>query len=442
MDFKIMPIENITFSQKQEKLFEERLSTKLNPKNKLYKLKDMVNWSELEARALQDIQIKQFGRNKKDHRVMLALSMLQAMYNGSDSFTEEELKENVYWQYFCGYEYLQHDLDVSEATIRRFRNTLGEVGYNEILKELLRIGLKVGALKKKDLESVIIDTTVQIKNIKHPHDVYLMETAREKIVDLCKRLGIPLNETYARTFKYKTIKLWKYKEDSKARQRRKIMISLKVRLGRLIRICQRGIEKSKLALSEEDGTILTRAKNIHSQSILKKKDKDIYKKENKIIYSFHAPEVECIGKGKLNKPYEFGNKVGIAVSGRGNFVLGVKSFHGNPYDGHTLDQTVVELRKLSPETSKIFVDLGYTGHNFKEKGKVFTAKTKKTLSNDDKKMQKRRSAIEPIIGHLKNFGRMGRNYLKGVVGDIVNPIISAVGLNLRRITNILKESTA
>jgi IS5 family transposase len=269
-----------------------------------------------------------------------------------------------------------------------------------------------------------------------------METAREKVVDLCKRLGIPLNETYAKTFKYKTIKLWKYKEDSKARQRRKIMISLKVRLGRLIRICQRAIEKSKLELSEEDCTILCRAKNIHAQSILKKKDKDIYKKENKIIYSFHAPEVECIGKGKLNKPYEFGNKVGIAVSGRGNFVLGVKSFHGNPYDGHTLDQTVVELRKLSPETSKIFVDLGYTGHNFKEKGKVFTAKTKKTLSNDDKKMQKRRSAIEPIIGHLKNFGRMGRNYLKGVVGDIVNPLISAVGLNLRRIANILKESTA
>ena len=437
-----MPIENITFSQKQEKLFDERLSIKLNPKNKLYKLRDLVNWSELEARALPNIEIKQFGRNKKDHRVMLALSMLQAMYNGSDSFTEEEIKENIYWQYFCGYEYLQANLDVSEATIRRFRNDLGEEGYNEILKELLRIGLKVGALKKKDLESVIIDTTVQIKNIKHPHDVYLMETAREKVVDLCKRLGIPLNETYAKTFKYKTIKLWKYKEDSKARQRRKIMISLKIRLGRLIRICQRGIEKSKLELSEEDGTILSRAKNIHAQSILKKKDKDIYKQENKIIYSFHAPEVECIGKGKLNKPYEFGNKVGIAVSGRGNFVLGIKSFHGNPYDGHTLDQTVVELRKLSPETSKIFVDLGYTGHNFKEKGKVFTAKTKKTLSNDDKKMQKRRSAIEPIIGHLKNFGRMGRNYLKGVVGDIVNPLISAVGLNLRRITNILKESTA
>jgi IS5 family transposase len=441
MDFKIMPIENITFLQKQGRLLEDRLSTKLNPKNKLYKLKEMVNWSYLEARALSDIQIKQFGRNKKDHRVMLALSMLQAMYNSSDSFTEEELQENAYWQYFCGYEYFQADLEVSEATIRRFRGVLGEAGYNEILKELLRIGLKVGALKKKDLDSVIIDTTVQIKNIKHPHDVYLMETAREKIVDLCKRLGIPLNETYAKIFKYKTIKLWKYKEDSKANQRRKIMISLKVRLGRLLRICQRGIEKLKLVLSEEDGTILFIAKNIHAQSILKKKEKDIYKKENKIIYSFHAPEVECIGKSKLNKPYEFGNKVGIAVSGRGNFVLGIKSFDGNPYDGHTLDQTIRELRKVSPETSKIFVDLGYVGHNFKEKGKVFTAKTKKPLSKNDKKMQKRRSAIEPIIGHLKNFGRMGRNYLTGVIGDTINPLISAVGLNLRRIANILKESS-
>ena len=442
MDYEKMPIEKVTVSQKQTKLFEEKLSIKLNPKNKLYKLREIVDWSELESRALCDVEIKQFGRNRKDHRVMLGLIMLQAMYNGSDAYTEEELKENVYWQYFCGYEYMQSEIEVSEATIRRFRNALGEKGYNEILKELLRIGLKVGALKKKDLDSAIIDTTVQIKNIKHPHDVYLMDTARKKLVELCKRIGVPLNETYAKTFKYKMIKLWKYREDSKAKQRRKIMVSLKTRLGRLIRICRRSIEQSKIELSEENSIILTRAKNIHAQSVLKKKDKDLYKKEHKIIYSFHAPEVECIGKGKLNKPYEFGNKVGIAVSGRSNFILGVKSFHGNPYDGHTLDQTVSEIRRLSPDTSKFFVDLGYAGHNFKEKGKVFTAKTKKVLSKNDKKMQKRRSAIEPIIGHLKNFGRMGRNYLKGIKGDILNPLISAIGLNLRRIANVIKEPTA
>ena len=148
---------------------------------------------------------------------MLALLMLQAMQNGSDSFTEAELAENMYWQYFCGYEYFAKDPEVSEATIRRFRNLIGENGYYETMKELLRIGIKVVALKKKDLESVIVDTTVQIKNIKHPHDAYLMETVRMKIVELCKSLGISLNETYAKAFKKNIIQLWKYSRDSRSR---------------------------------------------------------------------------------------------------------------------------------------------------------------------------------------------------------------------------------
>lgn len=185
---------------------------------------------------------------------------------------------------------------------------------------------------------------------------------------------------------------------------------------------------------------------IHAQSVLKKQEKITYKENNKILYSFHAEEVECIGKGKLHKPYEFGNKVAIAVSGRGNFIVGVKSFHGNPYDGHTLNQTIQEVRKTTkgePDLSfeKIFVDLGYKGNDFSEKSKIYTPKTKKNLSKEDKKMQKRRSAIEPIIGHLKNFGRMGRNYLKGKIGDIINPYISAIGLNLGNISNKLMLGT-
>ncbi len=433
-----MPIENITPSQNQGRLFEERLSKKLNPKNKLYCLRDLINWSELEEKALSHVEIKQFGRNRKDHRVMLALLMLQAMYNGSDSFTESELMENMYWQYFCGYEYLVKDPEMSEASIRRFRNVIGENGYNEIMKELLRIGIKVGALKKKDLESVIVDTTVQIKNIKHPHDAYLMETAREKIVELCKRLEISLNETYAKSFKKNTIQLWKYSRDSKVKKRWKTLKKLKTLLGRLIRVCERGIASAAISLSAVDQDILNRAIKIHAQSVLKKLEKEEYKKENDVLYSFHAPEVECIGKGKLNKPYEFGNKVGIAVSGRGNFIVAIKSFHGNPYDGHTLNQTIESLRKIVDEPlQKVFVDLGYRGSNFSEKSKIYTPYTKKKLSKEDKLMQKRRSAIEPIIGHLKNFCRMGRNYLKGKTGDIINPIISAIGLNLRRIANCL-----
>ena len=288
---------------------------------------------------------------------------------------------------------------------------------------------------------MIIDTTVQIKNVKHPHDAYLMEKARQEIVDLCKELNIPLNETYAKSFKYRTIKLWKYKKDSKVKQRWKLMKSLKTRLGRLIRSFERTVETSNLELSKHNSAILLKVKNIHAQSVLKKKDKDNYKKDNAILYSFHANEVECIGKGKLNKPYEFGNKVAIAVSGRGNFVLGVKSFHGNPYDGHTLAETIEQLEQITEnEVKKVFVDLGYRGSNYKHKGKIYTPYTKKDLSKSDKLMQKRRSAIEPVIGHLKQYGRMGRNYLKGVIGDIINPLISAIGFNLRNIANTITKT--
>jgi len=159
-----------------------------------------------------------------------------------------------------------------------------------------------------------------------------------------------------------------------------------------------------------------------------------------VLYSLHAPEVECIGKGKLHKPYEFGNKVAVMVSGKKNFVLGVKSFHGNPYDGHTLDQSVKIIEaNIGTEVTKIFLDRGYRGSNYKHKSKIYVPGTRKQLSSAERKMQKRRNAIEPIIGHLKNHGRMACNYLRGVIGDILNPLISAVGFNLR---SLAKHVTA
>jgi len=438
MDFVDMPIENVKNSQSQGRFFEDQLSLKLKSTNKLYKLRNLINWDELESTALQNLDVKKLGRSRKSPRVMLGLLMLQAMYNGSDSYTEESLEENAYWQYFCGYEYFEKNCEISEATIRRFRNLIGERGLEEIMKELLRVGIKIGSVKKKDLESVITDSTVQIKNIKHPHDVHLMEKARAKLVKLFKDCKISLNDTYAKSFKYGQTSVWKYSKDSKVKQKTKIMRKLKTLLGRLIRVFERGA--LDIVLSAHQGEILNRVKKIHAQSCLNKREKDKYKESNKVLYSFHAPEVECIGKGKLRKPYEFGNKVSVVISGRNNFVLCAKSFHGNPYDGHILNQTIESLREISKEPLlRVFVDRGYSGNNFSEKGKIYSPNTKKqNLSKDDKKMIKRRSAIEPIIGHLKNFGRMGRNYLKGKIGDIINPISSAIGLNLRQLANHLE----
>ena len=144
-----MPIENITRSQKQGKLFGYKLSEELDRKNKLYQLRELINWSDLETKLSPKINISKFGRTKKCPRIMVGLSMLQAMYNLSDAATIEQFEENMYWQYFCGYEYLEQNLEVSEAGIRRFRKTPGKYGFNIILQELITIGGKIGLVKKK-----------------------------------------------------------------------------------------------------------------------------------------------------------------------------------------------------------------------------------------------------------------------------------------------------
>lgn len=271
----------------------------------------------------------------------------------------------------------------------------------------------------------------------------MLGKAREEVVKLAHRLGFKLNDTYERKYKKGLIGLWKYKDASKSKKRIKTMKHLKTLVGRLIRIVDRKSVESNILLAGKDLELFKKIKKIHAQSFLSKAAKEKYKQSgNEVIYSFHAEEVECIGKGKLNKPYEFGNKVALAISRRGNFILGVKSFHGNPYDGNTLSQTVAQMEEITGhEAQKLFVDLGYRGSNYSKKGKIYTPYTKKQLSREDRLMQKRRSAIEPVIGHLKQYGRMGRNYLKGVFGDIVNPLISAIGFNLRGIANKLKFAT-
>ena len=186
-----MPVEKLNFQNKQSRLFQDRLSNELNKRHKLYKLREAIDWDNLLQSVMDIIPVHELGRERKNLRVMLGLAMLQAMYNTSDCLTSETIDENAYWQYFCGYEHGQPQVGISETSIRRFRQTLGEVGYQIILKELAATGLRVGAYKKKDLASAIIDTTVQKRNVKYPHDAYLLGKAREEVV----RPGAPSGDS-------------------------------------------------------------------------------------------------------------------------------------------------------------------------------------------------------------------------------------------------------
>lgn len=152
------------------------------------------------------------------------------------------------------------------------------------------------------------------------------------------------------------------------------------------------------------------------------------------LYSLHAPEVECIAKGKAHKKYEFGCKAGIVATSKSNFIIGLQAFHGNPYDGHTLQACLDQAERLSEQAiKKACVDLGYRKHDYKGPAEVHSVK--RSLRNLKRSLRngcKRRNAIEPIIGHAKNDGRLGRNYLKGQEGDKTNAILSGCGYNIRK----------
>ena len=161
------------------------------------------------------------------------------------------------------------------------------------------------------------------------------------------------------------------------------------------------------------------------------------------LYSLHAPEVECIGKGKARAPYEFGVKVSVATinarSPGGQFVVHAKAIHGNPYDGHTLGPVVEETEALTGVTAeRIYADRGYRGHNAPNPFRVYLSGQRRGVHGAIKRELRRRSAIEPVIGHMKSEGHLGRNYLKGRHGDRANAILSAVGHNLRLVLRWLR----
>jgi IS5 family transposase len=112
---------------------------------------------------------------------------------------------------------------------------------------------------------------------------------------------------------------------------------------------------------------------------------------------------------------------------------------GNPYDGHTLDGAARQVERLTgTPIARLYVDRGYRGHTDRHKDRVFLSGQRRGLTPTIRKELRRRSAIEPAIGHMKSDGRLGRNYLLGTLGDAINAILAGVGYNLRLVLNWLR----
>jgi transposase, IS5 family len=430
--------------------FRARLDQMIDLKHPLAVLGDRMPWGQIEAalapsfvrkdregKAIVDDDlfgatvafagggVSAAGRPRLSIRLMASLLYLKHAYNLSDEDVVSRWAENVVWQYFSGQTYYEPKLPCDATQVGRFRTAIGEAGVEELLKATIDTAVTTKAVRPAEFERIIVDSTVQEKAIAHPVDSRLLEIARAKVVQAAKLAGIALKQTFVKEGKELRRKAGGYAHAKQFRRLRRTVKRQRTILGIVLRETQR-----KLAMATtESPTTLTRLKTLmeRAERIRTQQPKD----KNK-LYALHAPEVECIAKGKARKPYEFGVKASIAVTHRSGLMVGARTFPGNPYDGHALneqlEQTCILLEDIGKAPKQVIVDLGYRGVDKDNPDVEIIHRGKyKSLTQQQRRWLKRRQAVEPAIGHLKSDNRMDRCWLQGSIGDALHAVLCAAG---------------
>lgn len=413
----------------QKDLFRARLDQIVDMSHPLANLAGSVDWRFLEERFGAAYTDKP-GHPPLPTRLMAGLAILKHMHDLSDEALCERWVENPYFQLFCGEEFFQHKPPFDRSSLTRWRQRMGEEKLVALIQESLNVATRTGAARPADFTRVIVDTTVQPKAVAFPTDAKLMHRARERLVRLAKKHGVALRQSYERVGKYALIAHQRYAHAKQFKRANRALRTLRTYLGRTARDIVRKI-KGDAELKSAFAHPLSLAWRVRDQR---------QNQRGRKVYSLHAPEVECIGKGKAHRPYEFGVKVSVATtlnrSKGGQFIAHVKALPGNPYDGHTLATVTPEMEaQIGANLARIVVDRGYRGHNAppEHKLKVYISGQKRRVTEAIKRDLRRRSAIEPCIGHLKAEHRMDRNHLAHAAGDAANAVLAAAGYNFRRL---------
>lgn len=420
-----------------EELFRSKLKNIINLRHELVRLGDLIDWARLEAHFAP--YYKGAGRPGLPIRLVVGLQLLKHIEGLSDEAVCERWERDPYMQYFCGEEYFQHAFPLERSGMTHFRNRVGDEALETLLQETLAAAHRAGALSVRATEAVAVDTTVQEKAIAHPTEHGLLLAAIEQVGAQAKKSGLKLRQSYVRVARHAAMRTGRYLHAQQKKRARRQLKFMRVRLRRLLRDVRRKMERvstlSERTVKRLEGA-LDRAWHIAHQ---KRGDKGY-------VYSWHAPEVECISKGKARAPYEFGCKVSIATNLHpakgGHFILQARALHGNPYDGHTLKTALDDLRQIVGRSpSRVAVDQGYKGHRLTghPHTAVFITGQKRGVTDKIKRWLKRRAVVEPIIGHAKNDGLLGRNWLKGRSGDRSNTLLAAAGFNLRQLLRFLNR---
>ena len=393
----------------------------LDSNDPLIALADTIDWDIFEEAFAK--HYSKDGRPAKPIRLMVGLLILKQLENLSDENIVLQWKRNPYYQYFCGmHEYTPaYPCDATELV--KFRRRIGKEGVELIFATSV-------ALHGKDAEEkrVIVDTTVQEKNITYPTDGKLAIKMIHHLHKIAKTEKIQLRRTYVKEIKEHRIKLRFFRHPKKIKKAKVAMKRLKTITGILIRDLKRNMNETQLQKYQETFELFLKVSD--------QKQKDSNK-----IYSLHEQHIYAIAKGKDHKKYEYGTKASIVKTEKSGIIIGAVAHEKNEHDSKTLQAALTHANKhRTKKIKEATCDRGYRGTKEVDGTTICIPGTPLKRDTKYQKEQKRkkfrrRAAIEPVIGHLKSDHRLARNYLKGFVGDEINLLLAAAAFNFKKWMN-------
>ena len=409
-------------------LLRPRLDEQIDLAHPLVRLAELIDWEAIEGSFGAHFASSR-GRPALSPRLVAGLLYLQHAFAASDEAVVNTWVENPYWQHFTGETHLQTRAPLDASSLTRWRRRIGEAGVETLLKVTIEAARRGGFVNKASFERVIVDTTVMLKAIAHPTDSRLLEKSRQHLVKAAAEHGLSVRQSYARIAPRLAVQVGRYAHARQFKRMKAALRTLRSRVGRVHREVARQVERVREPARTKLADLLARTGRILAQ-----RPKDKAK-----LYALHAPEVECIAKGKAATPYEFGVKVSLVTTLKEGFAVGMRSMPGNPYDGHTLHESIEQVSILTEhKPTTAVVDKGYRGIDV-EGVRILRSGQKRGITRSLRAMIRRRSAIEPAIGHMKMDGRLARNPLKGALGDAIHAVLCGAGHNLRLIITKLRQ---
>lgn len=402
----------------QLSFLNQRLADQLNPKHSLYRLAERIPWEIFEKEFAK--HYSHTGRSAHPIRLMVGLLILKQLRNLSDEAVVEHWVESGYYQFFCGETFLQWDFPCHPTDLVYFRKRIGEKG----IEKIFQVSIELHGTKARERE-ILIDTTVQEKNITFPTDTKLYRKIADHCVSIAEKEGVKLRQTYRRTIKRLMLAQRFRNHPKNYKKAVRAQRKLKTIAGRLMRDVERKLPADVFCQYSGMFRIFDQ---IMSQG----------KSSSDKIYSIHEPQVYCVGKGKEHKKYEFGAKASIAVGKNSGVIVGAVSHAKNLHDSKTLVEVISQSSELRGQCPAVAIcDRGYRGKSKVGETQILIPKPsgKRATAYQRQKAKKRfrkRAGIEAIIGHLKSDYRMLRNYLKGSVGDSINLMLAAAAFNFKK----------